>query len=73
VLRIVSVLLGLISLSFVFYTGRLLAVTHGLRHTRVGGQGAYVGAVVFPLIAIICAWASVVCWRRGIGGRLGRE
>jgi hypothetical protein len=64
VLRVVSVAFGFVSLFFLFYTARLLVVTQGLRHIRVGGQGAYIGAVVFPLIAISCAWASVVSWRR---------
>lgn len=65
-MRILAVLLGAVSLFFAFYTVRLLVVTHGLRHIRAGGQGAYIGAAVFPLIAIGCAWASVVCWRRAI-------
>ena len=63
-MRLVSAVLGLVSLFFVFYTVRLLVVTQGLQHTRPGGQGAFVGAVVFPLLAIGCGWASVVCWRR---------
>ena len=45
-MRLVSVGLGLVSLFFVFYTLRLLVVTQGLQHTRPGGQGAYIGAVV---------------------------
>jgi hypothetical protein len=64
VLRVVSVSLGSVSLFFLFYTARLLVVTQGLQHTRAGGQGAYVGAVVFPLIAIGSGWASAACWRR---------
>jgi hypothetical protein len=63
-MRLVSAVLGLVSLFFVFYTLRLLLVTHGLQHTRPGGQGAFIGAVVFPLLAIGCGWASVACWRR---------
>ena len=63
-MRILAALLGAVSLFFAFYTVRLLVVTQGLRHTRVGGQGAFVGAVVFPLIAVGCGWASTVCWRR---------
>lgn len=63
-MRVVSAVLGLISLFFVFYTTRLLYVTHGLQQTRPGGQGAYVGAAVFPLLAIGFGWASVMCWRR---------
>lgn len=38
-----AILLALVSAFFVFYTARLLYVTHGLRVTRAGGQGAYVG------------------------------
>lgn len=63
-MRLVSAVFGLVSLFFVFYTVRLLVVTRGLQHTRQGGQGAFVGAIVFPLLAIGCAWLSVVCWRR---------
>jgi len=63
-MRAISAMLGLVSLFFVFYTVRLLLVTQGLQHTRSGGQGAYVGAVVFPLLAIGCGWLGVICWRR---------
>ena len=48
-----AILLALVSAFFVFYTARLLYVTHGLRATRAGGQGAYVGAVVFPILALL--------------------
>ena len=64
-MRIVAVALGLVSAFFVFYTARLLVVTGFLQHTRAGGQGAYIGAVVFPLLAAGLAWASLRCWRRG--------
>jgi hypothetical protein len=63
--RIVAVVLGLVSAFFVFYAVRLLAVTGFLQHTRAGGQGAYVGAVAFPLLALALAWASRRCWRLG--------
>ena len=63
-MRVVSAVLGLVSLFFVYYATRLLFVTHGLQQTRPGGPGAYVGAAVFPLLAIGFAWASVMCWRR---------
>jgi hypothetical protein len=63
-MRILAVLLGAVSLFFAFYTVRLLVVTQGLQHTRVGGQGAFIGAVVFPLIAIGTGWGSRSCWRR---------
>jgi hypothetical protein len=55
-----------ISLFFVFYTVRLLTVTRGLSATRPGGQGAYVGAIVFPLLAAGCAWVS---WRTATRAR----
>ena len=63
-LRILSVVFAFISAFFVFYTVRLLAVTRGLQATRPGGQGAYVGAVVFPLLAFGCAWVSWRCRAR---------
>ncbi len=63
-MRVLSVVLALVSAFFVFYTVRLLVVTQGLQHTRVGGQGAYVGAVAFPIIAIAFGWAAVWCWNR---------
>jgi len=57
---IVGIVLALLSLFFVFYTARLLYVTHGLTEIRASGQGAYVGAVVFPLLAILFGWGA---WR----------
>jgi hypothetical protein len=59
-LRIVGALFACVCAFFLFYSGRLLYVTRGLQATRPGGQGAYVGAVVFPLLALGCAWVS---WR----------
>jgi hypothetical protein len=67
-MRIVAVVLGLISAFFVFYTVRLLVVTHGLRQLRAGGGGAYIGAVVFPLIALAFGWASSRMWKRTSSG-----
>jgi len=69
--RTLAVLLFALSAFFFFYTARLLAVTGALTHTRPGGQGAYVGAVVFPLLAIVFAWAGIRCWARGKSGRPG--
>jgi hypothetical protein len=63
-LRIIAVALGLASGFFTFWTLRLLVVTGFLQHTRAGGQGAYVGAVVFPVLALAFAWASRRSWRR---------
>jgi hypothetical protein len=55
-----ALLLALLSAFFVFYTARLLYVTRGLSAIRPGGQGAYVGAVVFPLLALLLGWCA---WR----------
>ena len=63
-MRAVAIVLGAVSAFFVFYTIRLLAVTHMLQQTRAGGQGAYIGAVVFPVLAIAFGWAALRCWRR---------
>jgi hypothetical protein len=63
-MRVGAIVLGLISAFFVFYTVRLLVVTHGLRQLRAGGGGAYIGAVVFPLIALTFGWVAVRMWRR---------
>jgi len=75
-MRILAVAMWLGSAFFVFYTVRLLAVTGFLQHTRAGGQGAYVGAVVFPALAIALLWGGYWCWRRGVASgaiRSGRE
>lgn len=63
-MRFLSVVLGLISAFFVFYTVRLLVVTHGLQQLRAGGGGAYIGAAVFPGLAIVCGWAARRFWRK---------
>ena len=57
---IFGIALALLSVFFIFYTGRLVYVTRGLSSIRPGGQGAYVGAVVFPVLAIMFGWAA---WR----------
>ena len=67
-LRVFSVGLGAVSAFFIFYTARLLVVTDFLRHTRAGGQGAFIGAVAFPVLAIAFAWVARICWRRGASG-----
>ena len=64
-MRIAAVVVGLVSAFFAFYTVRLLVVTHGLQQTRPGGQGAYLGAVVFPLLAVAGAWLCRRLWRLG--------
>jgi hypothetical protein len=63
--RTLAVVLFALSAFFIFYTVRLLAVTGALAHTRAGGQGAYIGAIIFPLLAIAFAWSAVRCWMRG--------
>lgn len=61
IIRVVfGLILALLSVFFIFYTARLLYVTQGLTAIRAGGQGAYVGAIVFPLLAILFGWAA---WR----------
>jgi hypothetical protein len=57
--RVLAVTFAGICVIFVVYTVRLLAVTRGLHAIRTGGQGAYVGAVVFPLLALSAGWLSV--------------
>ena len=57
---IIGAVLALLSVFFIFYTARLLYVTHGLTTIRSGGQGAYVGALIFPLLAILFGWGA---WR----------
>jgi cytosine/uracil/thiamine/allantoin permease len=59
--------LALLSAFFVFWTVRLLVVTRGLQGIRAGGQGAYAGAVVFPLLALVLGWGA---WRCARGPRL---
>jgi hypothetical protein len=63
-MKILAIVLGLCSAFWAFYTARLLVVTGFLQHTRAGGQGAFIGAVVFPLLAIAFGLAARSCWRR---------
>ncbi len=58
-----GIFLAVLSLFFAFYTARLLYVTHWLRSIRPGGQGAYVGAVVFPLLTLISGFVAWRCLR----------
>jgi hypothetical protein len=60
IFSLAAILLALASAFFVFYTARLLYVTHGLTATRAGGQGAYIGAIAFPLLALLFGWGA---WR----------
>ena len=59
-----TLITGCISAFFVFYTVRLLVVTSFLTHTRAGGGGAFVGAIVFPVLALLFGWFAVRAWRR---------
>jgi hypothetical protein len=61
-LRGLAVIAACCSAFFLFYTIRLLAVTGFLMRTRPGGGGAYIGAVVFPLLALLFAWAAWRAW-----------
>ena len=61
--RVVAVIAGLMSTFFVFYTVRLLAVTAFLTRRRPGGGGAFIGAIAFPVLALIFGWIAVRAWR----------
>ena len=61
--RVLALVAAAVSAFFVFYTIRLLVVTGFLQHTRPGGGGAFIGAIVFPLLAIGFAWAAYRSWR----------
>ena len=63
-LRLIAAIAACCSAFFVFYTVRLLLVTGFLTRTRPGGGGAYVGAIVFPLLAVVFGWAAWRAWRR---------
>jgi hypothetical protein len=62
--RVIGIFTGLVSVFFAFWFVRLLAVTGFLRQLRPGGGGAYAGAVVFPLLAIVFGWLTARLWRR---------
>ena len=61
--QLFAIVLGLCSAFFVFYTLRLIAVTRAFTQLRPGGGGAWVGAVVFPALALLFAWAAFRLWR----------
>ena len=67
--RALGVALGMLSAFFAFYTVRLLVVTRGLQETRAGGQGAYIGALVFPVLAVGFGWLATRLWRRSTNNR----
>jgi len=58
-LKTLAVMFGLISLFFVFYTARLLYVTHWLTQIRAGGNGTYIGAVAFPVLALLFGFGAL--------------
>jgi hypothetical protein len=70
--RVLAIVAAAFSAFFIFYTLRLLAVTGFLQRTRSGGGGAYVGAVVFPLLALLFGWVALRAWR-GPGPTSDRE
>ena len=59
-----AVVSALVSAFFAFYFVRLLVVTAWLQHVRAGGSGAYIGAVVFPLLSAGFGWVTVRLWQR---------
>lgn len=61
--RLFAIVAGLCSVFFVFYTIRLVAVTRFLTQLRPGGGGALLGGIVFPLLALLFAWAAFRLWR----------
>ena len=61
--RALAIVAALLSVFSLFYTVRLLVVTGFLQRIRPGGGGAYIGAVVFPLLAFLFAWAALRAWR----------
>jgi len=63
-MRIIAVALGACSAFFVFYEARLLVVTRFFQLVRSNGQGAYIGAVAFPVIALAFGFAARAAWRR---------
>ncbi len=50
-MRVVAIGLGAATAFFIFYTARLLVVTGFLQQILVGGHGAYIGAIAFPVLA----------------------
>lgn len=61
---VLGIVLTLISAFFIFYTCRLLYVTAFMSAVRPGGRGAYIGLVVFPLIALVSGWVALRMFRR---------
>jgi hypothetical protein len=61
--RVLALLAVLVCIFFLFYTIRLLVVTAFLTRTRAGGNGAFIGAIAFPVLAIVFGWLAVRAWR----------
>ena len=61
--RILAGIAALVSAFWIFYTVRLLVVTAFLTRLRAGGGGARIGAVAFPVLALIFAWGAWRLWR----------
>jgi hypothetical protein len=61
--RLFAMVAGLCSAFFIFYTVRLLTVTRFFTQLRPGGGGAWIGLVVFPVLALLLAWAAIRLWR----------
>ena len=60
--RLFAVLSALACAFFIFYTVRLLVVTGFLTQLRPGGGGARIGAVAFPILALLFGWIAVRLW-----------
>jgi hypothetical protein len=61
--RILAGIAALVSAFWIFYTVRLLVVTAFLTRLRAGGGGARIGAVAFPVLAVVFGWAAWRLWR----------
>ncbi len=62
ILYCLGIISGAVSLFFFFYTIRLFLVTRGLTTINTGGQGAYIGAIAFPILAVtfgVVTWFSL--------------
>jgi hypothetical protein len=60
---LLAAVLALLCAFFIFYTARLLYVTGWLTGVRAGGRGAYLGAIAFPVLALLFGLGSWRCVR----------
>ncbi len=60
---VIAAVLALLCAFFVFYTARLLYVTQWLTGVRAGGRGAYLGAIAFPILALLFGLGAWRCAR----------